>query len=51
MSYTSVQLVSNKGIDISNDQREILEIIVLTLPTTLEASSKMGKDPMLLRGQ
>ena len=51
MSYTSVQLVSVKWIGIVNDQGEILEIIVLTLPITLEASSRMGKYPKLLRGQ
>jgi hypothetical protein len=40
-----------KLIYISNGQKKILEIIVLTLPITLEGSSRMGKDPKLLRGQ
>ena len=51
MSYTSAQPVSVKWTDVSNDQEEILEIIVLILPITLEGSSRMGKDPKLLRGQ
>lgn len=49
--YISVQLVSVKWTDISNAQGDILEIIVLTLPITLEGSSRMGKVPKLLRGQ